>query len=920
MTVVNAPKVHRSPVGRDAELALVRGLVDQAAVHGGAMVVTGDPGCGKSVLLQEGIDHGRALGVRVLRAAGTEFEADVAFAGLDLLLRPLSDDLEALAPERALPLRAALGLATWTPPDRGVVADAVLAVLQPLARRTSVLVVVDDAQWLDRGTARVLSAIARRLEGTRIGLLVAVRTGADSFFDSSGLPELHLEPLDDGSSLALVDGAHPDIAPVVRRRVVEAAAGNPLALVELPLALTPAQRAGAAPLPSALPLGPRLERLFASRVAGLPESARRLLLLAALERSGDFDVLARAAGGAPLLDGQAAERGGLIAIDPAAWTVSFRHPLVRSTVVEQSTSGERQACHRALAQHVADVERRAWHLAAAADRPDESVAAMLEQVAHDVLGRGDAAGAVSALLRAAELTPDRQRRGERLAQAALFGVAVSGQLRTAAELVAEMHRGQGLPTGSIRAATAAALVLANEDGDLRTCAALLARTLQERGDVLDADDPEVVDGMHSMLRFYWMSRDAGIWQTFVTLLGRLRPAIPQQLRLVAATGVDVVRTSPEVVEALEEAARGADPVLAVQLISAAFPVDRGEAVCPALWSIVRDAREREGAGQAPALPAMPALMGLAWQAFLAGRWEECEETAREGLDIAERLGYRFAIWVMRTASCAVAAGRGEHDRVREVTDEVIAWATPRHVGSAIETCRTVRALSAASRGDFDAAYREMTLINPPGVLPPTVRHPPSFVLDLVEAAVRTGRLDEARAHAAAVRDAGMARLSPRGEMLVHTALALTSGDDAAAPLFARAVAVPGASLWAFEHARVRLLAGEHLRRRRAVVEAREHLVLAQGTFLQLRAQPWIDRAAVEIRACGGGDVRAHDVLTAQEREVARLAATGLTNRQIAERLAISPKTVGVHLYRVFPKLGVTSRAELRDALHQRGAR
>jgi hypothetical protein len=278
MSVANAPNAHRPPVGRDAELALVRGIVDRVAVHGSAIVLTGDAGCGKSVLLQEGIDHGRALGVRVLRAAGTEFEADVAFAGLDLLLRSLSDDLEALAPQHALPLRAALGLATGPPPDRGVVADAVLAVLQSLARRTSVLVVVDDAHWLDRGTARVLSAVARRLEGTRIGLLVAVRTGADSFFDSSGLAELHLGPLDEGSSLALVDGAHPDIAPAVRRRIAEAAAGNPLALVELPLALTPAQRAGAAPPPSALPLGPRLERLFASRVARLPESARRLLL------------------------------------------------------------------------------------------------------------------------------------------------------------------------------------------------------------------------------------------------------------------------------------------------------------------------------------------------------------------------------------------------------------------------------------------------------------------------------------------------------------------------------------------------------------------------------------------------------------------------------------------------------------------
>jgi DNA-binding CsgD family transcriptional regulator len=493
----------------------------------------------------------------------------------------------------------------------------------------------------------------------------------------------------------------------------------------------------------------------------------------------------------------------------------------------------------------------------------------------------------------------------------MFGVALHAGLHTAAELVAQMDSGGGSPTGSIAAAAAAALVLSHREGDLRTCAALLARTLQERGEELDADDSEVVGGMYALLSLYFMSQDAGIWQTFTTLLGRLRPAAPQQLRLLAATGVDVAGISPETVDALEEAVRDADPHVAVQFIDAVFAVDRIEALCPALWTIVRDAEKNE-AGQAPAL--VPALVGLAWAAFWAGRWEECEEKAQEGLDAMKRLGYGIVMWPLTTVLCAVAAARGEHDRVREVTDEVIAWATPKHVGSALEVCRMVRGLSATGRGDFEAAYREMTSVNPPGVALPGVRLPTSFILDLMEAAVRTGRLDEARAHAGAVRDVGMAQLSPRGDMLVHTGLALTSEDEAAAALFEKALAVPGASLWSFEHARVRLLAGEHLRRRRAVAEARAHLLLAQETFTRLRAQPWIDRAAIEIRACGGRDPATDDLLTAQEREVARLAATGLTNRQIAERLAISPKTVGVHLYRVFPKLGVTSRAGLRDAL------
>ena len=913
MSLTAIRNVHPDPLGRDSELTLIRDVVQRAAGDGGALVLTGDAGCGKSALLQQGVDHARVLGVRVLRADGTEFEADVAFAGLDLLLRPLTEELAALPLDQAGPLHVALGHDRGTPPTRADVAEAVLALLRSAAERAPVLVVVDDAQWLDRRTGDALSTISRRLAGSPIGLLAAVRTGAESFFDHSGLPELELGPLPADSALALVDAVFPDVVPHVRRRVVEVAAGNALALLELPRALTREQREGAAPLPTTLPLGPRLERLFASRTARLSAAARHVLLLAALERNGDLDVLARAAGGGPVAEWQAAEQAGLVFVDHDLRRLTFRHPLVRSTIVESSGSGQRQTCHRALAKQVAEPERRAWHLAAAADRPDESVASSLVGVAHDVLDRGDAAGAIAALLRAAELTPDRQQRGERLAQAAMIGVALHGGLRTAGELVAEMNRGEGLPTGSIAAATAAALVLSHEDGDLRTCAALLARTLQERGEVLDADDPEVVAGMYAMLSLYWMSQDLAVWQTFTTLLGRLRPAAPPQLRLLAATGVDVACTSPEILHALEEAARDADPQLAVHLVSAALGSDLGEAVSPALWSIVRDAREKEDAGQAPALPAVPALIGLAWEAFRAGRWEECEETAQEGLDMAERLGYGFANWALTAAQCAVAAARGDHDRVRQVTDEVIAWATPRHVGSALEICRIVRTLSAAGQGDFEAAYRETTSVNPPGVVLPGVRRPTSFILDLMEAAVRTGRRDEARAHAAVVRDVGMARLSPRGDMLVHAALALSSEDDAATPLFTTALEVPGASLWAFEHARVRLLAGEHRRRRRAVIAARDHLVLAQETFTRLRAQPWMDRAAIEIRACGGRG-QAPSPLTPQEQEVARLAATGLSNRQIGERLGLAARTVGAHLYRAFPKLGVTSRAALGDAL------
>jgi DNA-binding CsgD family transcriptional regulator len=917
MSTGNAAALPAHRVGRTAEQEALRAFVERAAVHGGALVLSGDPGSGKSVLVQQAVEHAVRLGAEVLRADGAEFEADLAFAGLDLLLRPLPPEVAELEPAQAEALRVALGLSAGTPPSRGAVADAVLSLLTSMSVRSSVLVVVDDAQWLDRGTARALAAVAKRVAGSRIGVLAAVRTHATSFFDPSGLPELALGPLSDGDAAELVSAAYPGMVERVRQRVVEAAAGNPLALVELPRALVPAQHAGSAPLPATLPLGPRLEELFASRIAMLPPLTRRLLLLAALERSGDVHVLLHAGGEGADRGLRAAHAAGLVGVHEQSGTLTFRHPLVRSTVVERSDSAERQECHRALAGHVPDPERRVSHLAAAAERPDESVAALLERLSHKVLDRGDVTGAVSALLRAAELTPDADRRRERLAQAAFFSVALGHELRAAADLLSEVERGSGSLGGSLNAAMTAALLLFNDDGDLPTCFALLARTMDERGDELDAGDPEVIEALHRLLTFCFMLEGGACWQQLEVLIGRLRPGVPRSLRLRFQLCADPVRASSADLDELEEAARqvvvDSDPVQAERLGMMCFQVHRGELLRKPLWTFVRDAREKEPAAQAAALPP---LMVLSWQAFVTGRWDEAEAAAQEGLDIAARIGYRSADWVLHLARCAVAAGRGEHDVVAEVTDEVIAYATPRHCANAVELSRLSRALSALGRRDFEVAHEESTAVLPAGVLPLGPRHHADFVLNLVESAVRTGRLREGRAHAAALQDAGMARLSPRGDMLVAAARALTIDGGDAEALFSHALAVPDTEVWAFDRARVQLLAGEHRRRERAVVEARAALSAARETFVRLRAEPWVERADVELRACGGGrsETAPGSGLTAQEHEVARLAATGLTNRQIAERLKLSPRTVGVHLYRVFPKLGVTSRAALRDAL------
>ena len=912
------PGLDEGVLGRAAEQALVGSFLETAGRVGAVLLLFGDPGMGKSTLLDAAARSAAAAGARVLRAAGSQVEANLSFSALDLLLSPVQDRLAELLPEHRDALLVAFGQAGGPPPDRQLVAESVVALLQTCARTAPLLLVVDDLQWLDRATASVLGVVARRVHGARLGLLGAQRSGEDCFFDRSGLPQHELAPLDEGAATALVERARPGIAAAVLRRVVQTGAGNPLALLELPVALSREQLAGAAPLPPVLPLGARLDALFSARIAELPGGVRELLLLAALETTGSLEVLRAAHPGELAGDLAAAEQARLLVVDRTAGAVAFRHAAVRSATVGLSTSGEQQQAHHRLAGAAVDVERQAWHRAAAAHGPDEQVAALLEQVAHQLLDRGDAAGAVSALLRCAALTPDARRRRERLGRAAYFGVAMAGELRPAADLMAEIRRDGPGGGESLTIAMAAALLLVNDpDGDVPTAHAVLARTLEAGGDHLDAGDGELVEALHQLLQLCQMGEDRVQWDVLRALLARVQPAVPEPLRLMAAASQPLLATDGELHgfgELVQAVRVDSDPVFVARLTAAAFSVDQVEDCCPPMRHFVAEAFEQQGAARAQALPA---LMSLSWQAFLTGRWEECAQTSTDGLGIARQLGYASAFWPFRLAEAALAAARGDTAVLDHLTDEVIGWAAPRQCGSALELCRFVRSLAAVGRRDYEAAYRECTTTSAPGVIPPHARRSGWFALDLVESALRTGRAEAAAAHAEALTRAGVARLSPRAAMAVLAARAMTAPDDVAGGLFEQAVATPGVELWPFERARVQLLHGEHLRRRRAAMDARTQLTQAHATFVRLRATPWTERAAAELRASGTQLVPAKGPalgLTPQEHEVAVLAAAGLTNRQIAARLDISHRTVGMHLYRVFPKLDVATRAGLSDAL------
>ena len=333
--------------GRTGELDFLEGFFRQAAVSGGALLLSGDPGVGRTALLNVLADSASASGTMVLRVAGVEFEGDVSFAGLNQALFPLLGNFHELGAAHRDALRVALGFGAGPAPDRLLVSNAALTLLRHVAARVPLLLIVDDLPWIDRASAGVLGFVARRLIGSRAGLLVARRTGADSYFDRAGLPEYELKPLADEAAAALVAARFPGLDPRVMSRVLGAAQGNPLALLELPQALSDAQRLALEPLPSVLPLGQRLEELFTSRVARLPPATRALLLVAALEGAGDLRVLEAAGGSDYQIDDLApAERDHLVGTDENSRRITFGHPLIRSAAVEASTLGERRGATR----------------------------------------------------------------------------------------------------------------------------------------------------------------------------------------------------------------------------------------------------------------------------------------------------------------------------------------------------------------------------------------------------------------------------------------------------------------------------------------------------------------------------------------------------------------------------------------------
>ncbi|MET9340371.1 AAA family ATPase [Nonomuraea sp. NPDC003804] len=907
-------------VGREAELEQLSRFLSVVEGRGRALLLGGDPGVGKSALVAAAAELAGASGMRVLRAAGSEFEADVSYSCLNQLLLPLHADMERLPPPLREALSVALGFGVGAPTDALLVGNAALLLVRTVAAETPLALLVDDVQWIDRASAAALGFLARRVEGAGAALLLSARTGAESRLDPRGLAETVVGPLAHEAAEKLVEGRCPGLPARIRERLLDLARGNPLALTELPATMRGTVRQ-AVPHAEVVPLSDRLQSVFASRIADLPQVTRALLLLAAFEGAGDVRVLRTALGeAAGLADLAPAERARLVRVDDGAARIEFGHPLIRSAIVAGSTHEERRKAHLALAAALPDdQERRAWHLAAAATGPDEPVARLLEDSAHRVMRRGDAFAAVAALIRAAELSATSADRGRRLSEAAYIGAEASGATDDAMTLLANARRAGSDPAGSLHAANAAAFLMLNGDGDVATAHRLLVGAIETAGHGYRAEDPALAEAMHTLMLLSWYGGAPEYWEPFYRALHRMKPEPPEVLALVSATFPDPVRTGAPALATgeaiLATLADETDPTRIMRIGTASVYLDRLGDCRESSWRLVRQGRD----GGAPRRH-LGALMHLCLDDYLTGRWDEAEELALEGRRVCAASGFSFFAWYFLYNGAIVAAGRGRADEAVSLAEEMVHWALPRGVTAATLFARHPRTLAAMAQGDFDAAFRHAAAMSPPGVLASHVPHCTWVMFDLVEAAVRTGRRAEARAHAEAMRAADVAALSGRMALLQAGADLLAFDDDRAVGRLESLLTHPDGERWLWDASRVRLVLGEKLRRTGAAAGARRHLLAARDGFAAMAAEPWLERVRRELRAAGhrqadppfGGP----DALTAQELQIARLAASGLTNKQIAARLYLSHRTVGAHLYRVFPKLGITSRAELRDALPQ----
>ncbi|GLY97875.1 helix-turn-helix transcriptional regulator [Actinoplanes sp. NBRC 103695] len=917
--------------GRQKECALIDGLLSAAVAdrRSGVLVLRGEAGIGKSALLRYAA--AQATGMRVLRGAGVESEAEFPFAAVHQLLRPVADLVEVIPERLRDALRGAFGLGPAADQDRFLLSLGVLSVLAEAAEERPLLCLVDDAHWLDGASAAALTFAARRLDSEGVVILFAARDQA-----VPGLPELTLAGLDAASAGDLLASrAGTPLPAAVRDSLVASTAGNPLALLELPGALSAEQLSGRAALPDRLPVGAGVEQVFLDRVRREDPSTQTLLLVAAAEDTGELGPVLRAAEllGVPAGALDAAEKAGLVTIDGR--TVEFRHPLVRSAVYRGATFWQRRDARQALAAALdgdENADRRAWHLAAAAPGPDEAVAAELHRTADRARQRGGHAAAATAFERAAALTASPGPRGERLLAAA--GAAWQGGLPDRANALLDRVAGPALRSradhlrGSIE----------STNGELTTAYAILLGAAERAA---AEDPPRAAQMLTEAGQSAWLAGDAAALHEVARRLAALPVAsavVPLSAQLVL--GLDRLLSGDTAAAAghLREVAGGATATgdLRAMLLSAAGAMFLGDdAVAIGLFTTA--VTRARSAGAASMLPSL--LAPLSSLEGWTGRFAAGAANATEGLRIATETGQDNPAAHLRSVLAWIAAARGREEECRAYASAALAHAIGHRLAPAAGIASWALGLLDLGAGRPGPARDRLAALAAAG---PGESHPMVGVFsaaDLVEAAVRTG--DEATAREALARLSAWADQtgSAWGLALVLRCRGLLAPEhrgDPGGPTRDQRGGDPGGRARdhyfaeallhrerPFDAARTELLFGEALRRSRRRTEARTHLRAAHETFERLGLPGWAGLAAAELRATGETarkrDPGTTEQLTPQETQIVRIVGEGATNREVAAQMFLSPRTVDYHLRKVFTKLNVSSRAELiRLAARQDG--
>jgi len=913
--VVVEPDAARGLFGRARELGRISGLLDDVGERGSALVIRGEAGIGKSTLLAAAATEARDRGFSILTAWGVHSEAELPFAGLHQLLHPILSRAEQLPAPQRTAIQSAFGAGDAVAPELFMIALASLNLVADLAASSPVLLVIEEANALDRPTIDVLTFIARRLESDPIVLLVALRDGPESALDGSGLPELYLDGLEDTASRALLEATGRELAPAVRDRLVREAEGNPLALRELSAALARGQLAGDERLPDRLRLTERLERSFVSRMSALPEPTRTMLLLAATDDRGVLAELLAAAATRddPRLTATALEPAvdaRLIDVDET--TIRFHHPLMRSAVYQATTDKDRRAAHAAFATALeSEPDRRISHLAASVVGPNEEVAAELEAGADRARLRGAAGVAVNGLERAALLTGDPVRRLRR-------------HLR-AAELAFELGRNdmvnrilQGVDPSLLEPLDKARIVWIREivePGAVGHAARI--RQLVETAEQTTRDgDPDLALNLlwAAALRCWRSDPGPDLRARIVTVVERVpAPEDDPRLLMILATAASVERGAV-VLERLrgERPDRHGDPSVLRHLGMAATSVGDfalGETFFAAAVSALR--------AQGRLALLAQALNLHAWTALHTHDLQLAAAHADEGARLARETGQPLWNAGANVTLSTIAAMRGNQEGVDALAAEAERAASSGNGSDVLADLQMGRGLAALGQGRHEQAYEQLRRVFDPA---DPAYHPMQrcwAIGDFVEAAVHSGHEDEARVLMAEMESLAATTPSPRFQFSMLRARPWLADDADADGLYQTALATD-LTRWPFIRARLQLAYGEWLRRHRRVADARVQLRAARDTLDVFGALQWGERVRRELRAAGEMSRRrtrdATDDLTPQELQISRLAAQGLSNREIGEQLYLSHRTIGFHLYRVYPKLGVTSRAELASVL------